>query len=72
MVEKVPRLRRLPVFGFFLREYKRYSPDFSFRIISPPQYSLIEMIAGKERAAFRMIRVPPTVEAGITDLVESC
>jgi hypothetical protein len=52
MVEKVPRLRRLPVFGFFLREYNRYSPDFSFRIISPPQYSVIEMIAGKERAAF--------------------
>src|SRR6202035_1881034 len=33
IVEKVPRLRRFPVFAFFLREYKRYSPDFSFRII---------------------------------------
>jgi hypothetical protein len=29
----VPRLRRLPVFGFFLREYNRYSPDFNLRII---------------------------------------
>lgn len=29
----VPRLRRFPVFGFFLREYRRYSPDLSLRII---------------------------------------
>jgi hypothetical protein len=29
----VPRLRRLPVDGFFLREYRRYCPDFSLRII---------------------------------------
>jgi hypothetical protein len=31
--EKVPRFLRLPVLGFFFLEYKRYSPDFSFRII---------------------------------------
>lgn len=31
--ENVPRLRRLPVFEFFLREYRRYCPDFSFRIM---------------------------------------
>jgi hypothetical protein len=29
----VPRFRRLPVLAFFLREYKRYSPDGNFRII---------------------------------------
>jgi S1-C subfamily serine protease len=29
----VPRLLRLPVFGFFFREYSRYSPEASFRII---------------------------------------
>src|SRR5205814_8812459 len=29
----VPRFRRLPVLGFSLREYSRYSPDFSLRII---------------------------------------
>jgi len=29
-VLKVPRFLRLPVFGFFLREYSRYLPDFSF------------------------------------------
>src|SRR6185503_17574189 len=29
-----PRLRRLPVFGSFLREYKRYSPDLSFLIMA--------------------------------------
>jgi hypothetical protein len=31
--EKVPRLRLLPVLMFFLREYKRYSSDFSLRIM---------------------------------------
>src|SRR5438128_9398278 len=31
--ENVPKLRRLPVCGFFLREYSRYSPDLSLRII---------------------------------------
>ena len=30
---KVPRFLRLPVFEFFFPEYKRYSPDFSLRII---------------------------------------
>ena len=34
-VLNVPRFRRLPVFGFFLREYTRYLPDFSFLIMSP-------------------------------------
>src|SRR6266508_5024118 len=29
----VPRLRRLPLFGSFFREYSRYSPDLSLRII---------------------------------------
>lgn len=29
----VPRLRRFPVFAFFLREYNRYCPDLSLRII---------------------------------------
>jgi hypothetical protein len=29
----VRRLRLRPVFGFFLREYNRYSPDFSFRVM---------------------------------------
>jgi hypothetical protein len=27
-------LRRRPVLGSFLREYKRYSPDFSFLIMA--------------------------------------
>jgi hypothetical protein len=31
----VPRFLRLPVFGFFLREYRRYLPDFSFLIMTP-------------------------------------
>ena len=55
MVEKVPRLRRFPVFGFFLREYKRYAPDFSLRIILPPPLFLFfKMIAGSLRVAFQM------------------
>jgi hypothetical protein len=29
----VPRFRRLPVCGFFLREYRRYLPEGSLRII---------------------------------------
>ncbi len=33
-VENVPRLRRRPVFGFFLREYSRYLPDASLRIMA--------------------------------------
>src|SRR5579862_6858339 len=36
LVENVPRLRRLPVFAFFLREYKRYLPSFILRIIISP------------------------------------
>jgi|GEM_PF-1288749 len=37
----VPRFRRLPVFGFFFREYNRYPPDASFLIICSPQRSLV-------------------------------
>lgn len=33
LLEKVPRLRRFPVLAFFLREYKRYWPDLSLRIM---------------------------------------
>src|SRR6185369_13910193 len=32
-VANVPRLRRLPVRAFFLREYSRYLPDGSLRIM---------------------------------------
>ena len=58
MLEKVPKLRRLPVFGFFLREYKRYSPDFNLRIIilTTTFYFLtvllFMMIASRQRVAF--------------------
>jgi hypothetical protein len=31
--EKVPRFFRFPVFASFFREYKRYSPDCSLRIM---------------------------------------
>ena len=34
LVSNVPRFLRFPVFGFFLREYRRYSPDFNFLIIA--------------------------------------
>src|SRR5450631_2071737 len=33
LVVNVPRFLRFPVLAFFLREYKRYSPVFSLRII---------------------------------------
>src|SRR6267378_1993278 len=32
-VAKVPRFRRRPLRGSFFREYKRYWPDLSFRIM---------------------------------------
>src|SRR5205807_4495935 len=40
-VLNVPRLRRLPVFGSSLREYKRYWPELSLRTIgtSPDEYA---------------------------------
>lgn len=41
----VPRLRRLPVLGSFFREYKRYSPDFSFRIIAFSNHRYCQIIA---------------------------
>jgi len=31
--ENVPRFLRFPVLAFFLREYKRYSPDGNLRIM---------------------------------------
>src|SRR5207237_10573816 len=33
LVENVPRFRLFPVFGSFFREYRRYPPDFSLRIL---------------------------------------
>jgi hypothetical protein len=30
----VPRFRFVPLFGSIFREYRRYSPDFSLRIIA--------------------------------------
>src|SRR5216684_6646240 len=37
--ENVPRFLRFPVRGSFFLEYRRYSPDVSFRIIAaPPHY----------------------------------
>src|ERR1044071_6180610 len=38
----VPRFFRLPVLGSFFFEYKRYSPDFSFRIILTLLLSSVE------------------------------
>ena len=40
-VLNVPRFLRLPVFGFFFREYSRYSPDLSFRIM---ESSLVQLV----------------------------
>ena len=55
-VLNVPRLRRLPVFGFFLREYKRYLPLVSFRIIRPPTFNALDSIKcsrSKDHGALR-------------------
>jgi hypothetical protein len=39
-VLNVPRFLRRPVAGFRFREYKRYWPDLSFRIIAQPSTGL--------------------------------
>jgi hypothetical protein len=49
--ENVPKFRRLPVLGFFLREYRRYSPDFSFRIMST------KMLFKRNGVGRQMVRV---------------
>jgi len=45
----------LPVFAFFLREYNRYSPDFTLRIIFHHQVLSFKMIADKQRVAFHTV-----------------
>src|SRR5436190_39027 len=40
LLEKVPRLRRFPVCGSTLREYRRYCPDLSLRIMT--DYLVVE------------------------------
>lgn len=57
--EKVPRLRRLPVFGSLLREYKRYSPDFNLRIISTS--SGHDKSAGHDKSGTRRVPKLPAV-----------
>ena len=45
--ENVPRFFRFPVFASFLREYKRYSPDCSLRIIEKKMPCCIDRLAKK-------------------------
>jgi len=45
--ENVPKFFRLPVFASFLREYKRYSPDCSFRIMQKKMLLRDLRLAGK-------------------------
>src|SRR5579872_6895398 len=47
---KVPRLRRLPVFGLTLREYSRYSPERSLRIMTSPRQCLSHINDMRARA----------------------
>ncbi len=46
-LEKVPRFLCFPVRESFLREYNRYSPDFSFRIIAAPLPVRLGELAGR-------------------------
>jgi|HubBroStandDraft_2_1064218.scaffolds.fasta_scaffold56096_2 hypothetical protein len=48
--ENVPRFFLFPVFASFLREYKRYSPDCSLRIIEKRMLCLYRSV-GKEKDA---------------------
>src|SRR6266513_2246770 len=47
-VSNVPRFLRLPVFGFFFREYNRYLPFLSLRITPLPR-SYVSLIAVRMR-----------------------
>src|SRR5258708_30564114 len=48
---KVPRFRRLQLFGSLLREYSRYWPDFSFRIIASSRISFANATPATRGAA---------------------
>ena len=43
-VRNVPKFRRLPVLGFFLREYNRYLPDLSFRIMGRLRHNMQRLL----------------------------
>jgi len=49
---KRAEILRLPVFGFFLREYRRYLPDFSFLIM------LHRVFADEENSARWVVEQP--------------
>ena len=56
-VRNVPRFRRLPVLAFFLREYRRYPPDASFRITSgllTDMFRCRNLVCWKHRYLFRL------------------
>ena len=50
--ENVPRFFRFPVLASFLREYKRYSPDCSLRIMQKKMLNLRSPV-GKEIGRWR-------------------
>jgi hypothetical protein len=53
--EKVPKFLRFPVLAFFFREYKRYSPDFSLRIM---RNEMLGIVVGLEHALEQLMRRP--------------
>jgi hypothetical protein len=58
----VPRFLRLPVLALFLREYKRYWPDFILRIMV--KFSRCETLLRRQRAPclFVLVRLAFTAE----------
>jgi hypothetical protein len=55
--EKVPRFRRLPVFVSFFREYRRYSPDFSLRIMAQKMQFQTGTVGQKETLGGTALRL---------------
>jgi hypothetical protein len=60
----VPRFLRLPVFGFFFREYNRYFPDLSFLIISIAYSQLKRTLRVEFRATPKAFGVAELKEPG--------
>src|SRR5258708_29678979 len=66
---KVPRLRRLPVFGFTLREYSRYSPLCNLRIMGSPSSMQPRALIAMARPRSRRVRLKAQIGHEIPALV---
>ncbi len=64
-VANVPRFRRFPVRGSIFREYNRYSPDLSLRIISPSCGSRQRSLPSQHARCFERAERVPHLDASV-------